>query len=98
MSPFHSAKFFNKILELIQSYEGKHHFREQNGPFVPNNNFLIQTIFITFIYLLALFIGQNLKKFLQRIKNYGDAPFLGQMVHLPPNFFWKLLISFSSPY
>ena len=26
MNPFHSVKFFNKILELIQSYEGKHHF------------------------------------------------------------------------
>ena len=53
------------------------HFQAQNGPFVLNKNFLVQTIIITFIYLLALFIVQNLKKFLQRIQNYDDAPFLG---------------------
>ena len=38
------------------------HFRVQNDPFVLNEIFLVQTIIITFIYLLALFIGQNLKK------------------------------------
>ena len=37
------------------------HFLAQNGPFVLNNFFLVQTIIITFIYLLALFIVQNLK-------------------------------------
>ena len=69
------------------------HFRAQNGPFVMNKIFLVQTIIITFIYLLALFIVQNLKKFLQRIQSYGDAPFLG------PNWsictkhflFWKII-------
>ena len=40
------------------------HFRAQNGPFVLNKIFLVQTIIITFIYLLALFIEQNLKKIL----------------------------------
>ena len=40
------------------------HFRAQNGPFVLNKFFLVQTIIITFIYLLALFIVQNLKKIL----------------------------------
>ena len=53
------------------------HFRAQNGPFVLNKIFLVQTIIITFIYLLALFTVQNLKKFLQRIQSYEDAPFLG---------------------
>ena len=53
------------------------HFRAQNGPFVLNKIFLVQTIIITFIYLLALFIVQNLKKFLQRIQSYEDVPFLG---------------------
>ena len=38
------------------------YFREQNGPFVLNKLFLVQTIIITFIYLLALFIVQNLQK------------------------------------
>ena len=65
-----------RILELIQSYEDVRHFRDQNDPFVLNKNFLVQTIVITFIYLLALFIVQNLKKFLQHIQSYEDVPFL----------------------
>ena len=48
------------------------HFQAQNGPFVLIKNFLVQNIVITFIYLLALFIVRNLKKFLQ------DVSFLGQ--------------------
>ena len=62
---------------MIQSYEDKHHFWYQNSPFVLNKSFLSQTIVITFIYLLSFFIVQNLKKFLLRIQNYDDAPFLG---------------------
>ena len=54
------------------------HFQAQNGPFVLNKIFLVQTIIITFIYLLALFTVQNLKKFLQLIQSHEDAPFLGQ--------------------
>ena len=53
------------------------HFRAQNGPFVMNKIFLVQTIIITFIYLLALFTVQNLKKFLQQIQIYENMPFLG---------------------
>ena len=53
------------------------HFQIQNGPYVMNKIFLVQTIINTFIYLLSLFIVQNLKKFLQRTQSYGDAPFLG---------------------
>ena len=52
------------------------HFWAQNSPFVLNKFFLVQTIIITFIYLLALFNVQNLKKFLQRIQSCEDAPFL----------------------
>ena len=52
-----------------------YHFQAQNDPFVMNKNFLVQTI-ITFMYLLALFIVQNLKKFLQWI--FGP-----KMVHFP---------------
>ena len=81
---------------MIQSYEvrDKHHSRDQNGPFVLNKDFLVQTIGITFIYLLALFLVQNVKKFLQRIQNYGDAPFLGPKwcIYPPPqNFFLKII-------
>ena len=62
-----------------------YHFRAQNGPIVMNKIFLVQTIIITFIYLLALFIVQNLKKFLQRIQSYEDAQFLGPKWPISPN-------------
>ena len=67
------------------------HFQAQNGPFVMNKFFLVQTIIITFIYLLALFIVQNLKKFFQRIQSYEDAQFLGPKWPISPkeNFFRK---------
>ena len=77
------------------------HFRAQNVPFVMNKFFLLQTIIFTFIYVLALFIVQNLKKFLQWIQSYEDAPFLGPKWSACPKqkFFWKkLLRSFSSTY
>ena len=35
-------------------------FQAQNTPICPEQNILVQTIIITFIYLLKLFIGQNL--------------------------------------
>ena len=76
------------------------HFRAQNGPFVMNKFFLVQTIMITFIYLLALFIVQNLKKFLLWIRSYEDAPFLGPKWSICSKqfFFGKLLKSFSCTY
>ena len=50
---------------------------------------LVQTIIITFIYLLAFFIMQNFKKFWQRIKSCEDVPSLG---HLPqPKIFRKII-------
>ena len=70
------------------------HFRAQDDPFVLNKIFLVQTIIITFIYLLALFIVQNLKKFLQQIQSYEDAPFLGPNWSICPKqffFFWKII-------
>ena len=42
-------------------------FRAQNGSFALNKFVLLQTIIITFIYLLALFIVQNLQKFLYQV-------------------------------
>ena len=75
------------------------HFQNQNGPFVLNKIILIQTI-ITFICLLALFIVQNFKNFLQQIQGYEDPSFLGPKWSICPNFFffWKLLKSLSSTY
>ena len=70
------------------------HFRAQNGPFALNKTFLVQTIIITFIYLLALFIVQNLKKFLQLIQSYEDVPFLGPKWFICPKqeIFGKIII------
>ena len=68
------------------------HFQVQNGPFVLNKNFLVQTI-ITFIYLLTLFIEQNLKEFLQQIHSYEMCHFWTQNGPSAPNnfFFWKII-------
>ena len=69
------------------------HFRAQNDPFVLNKIFLVQTITVTFIYLLAFFIVENLKKFLYQIQSYKDVPFLGPKWSIYPkqNFFWKII-------
>ena len=55
VAPF---KIFEKFLQPIQSYEDKPFF----GPkwsICPEQFFLVQTIIITLIYLLARFIVQN---------------------------------------
>ena len=62
-----------------------------------NKIFLIQTIIITFIYLLALFIVQNFKKILQWIQSYEDAPFLGTKWFIYSNFFLEKIIIFIYP-
>ena len=47
---------------------------------------------ITFIYLLAAFIVQNLKQFLQWIQSYEDVLFLGPKWSIcPKEFFWKII-------
>ena len=57
-----------------------------------NKIFLVQTIIITFIYLLALFIVQNLKKFLQWIQSYEDVPILGPKWSIClKKIFWKII-------
>ena len=70
------------------------HFWAQNDPFVMNSFFLVQTIIITFIYLLALFIVQNLKRFLQQIQIYEDAPFLGPKWSSCPKQFFQQIKSY----
>ena len=65
------------------------HFRAQNTPICHEQNVLVQTIIITFIYPLALFIGQNFKKILTADPElWGCTIFGPKMVHLPQtNFF-----------
>ena len=63
--PLSFCKIFKKFLEPIQIYEDvpfsdpKYPNLSQNNP-----NILVQIITVTFIYLLALLIGQNFKKIL----------------------------------
>ena len=83
LAPFILQNFYKKMLELIREP-----FLGPKQPICPEQNFLVQTIVITFIYLLAIFIVQNLKKFLQRIQNYDDAPFLGPKWSIFPKHFF----------
>ena len=59
----------------------------------PEQFFLVQTVIITFIYLLSLFIVQNLKqKLLQDIESHEDASFLSpKQLFCPKQFFCKRL-------
>ena len=67
------------------------YFRAQNGQFVLNKIFFVQTIFITFVYLLVLFIVQNLQKILTADPElWGCIIFGAKMVHLP-QFFLKII-------
>ena len=61
------------------------HFPAQNDPFVLNNFFLVQTIIITFIYVLALLIVQNLKILTADPEFWGCAIFEPKMIHSPPS-------------
>ena len=63
---------------MIQSYEDKHHFRNQNGLFVLNKIFLLQTIFAFKIYAVD--------PELWRCTIFGP-----EMVHLLQMFFWKII-------
>ena len=66
------------------------HFWIQNVPFAPN--FFWKVINIIFIYLLALFIGQNFKKSFKRIQNYEEVEFLSPKwpISTNENFFQKI--------
>ena len=70
------------------------HFWAQNTPICPEQIYLEQTIIVTFIYLLALFTEQNLKK-----NSYSWSRvvrmhhFWAKNILLAPNktFFWKII-------
>ena len=90
--------FLHKFLKILRTDPECHfrrmcHLQAQNSPFVMTKAFLVQTIIITFIYLLALFIVPNFKKFLQWIQSNEDAPFLGLRWSIFPkqNFVWKII-------
>ena len=54
---------------------------------------MVETIAITLIYLLALIIVHNFKKFFQRIQSYDDVPFLRPKWSTcsEQNFFWEII-------
>ena len=68
-----------------------YHFWAQNTLIYSEQNFLIQIIVITSIYLLVPFILQNFKKPLETIQSYEDVPFLSPKWPISPNdnFFQK---------
>ena len=87
------------ILQKLKILRTDPELQPKIGQFVLNKLFLVQTIIITFIFLLVLLIVQNFKNFLLRIQSYEDVPFLGPKWSICHNFFfWKLLMSFSSTY
>ena len=73
---------FNVQNFLKKSYSSSrvmrtHHFWIQNGPFAPNN-FFLEKLWTLFSYTYWPFLlWKILKKFLQRIQSYEDAPFFG---------------------
>ena len=93
LAPFIPQNFYKKILRVDSELLGYAPFLGPKQPICPEQNFLVQTTVITFIYLLTVFIVQNLKKFLQRIQNYDNAPFLGPQWSIYPKqmFFWKII-------
>ena len=67
--PLLFCKILKKFLESIQSYEDVP-FSGPKWPICNEQFFWVQTIIITLIQLLALFIVQNFKKFFQLIQSY----------------------------
>ena len=65
------------ILQKLKILRTDPELQPKIGQFVLNKLFLVQTIIITFIFLLVLLIVQNFKNFLLRIQSYEDVPFLG---------------------
>ena len=62
-----------------------YHFWAQNTLICPEQIFLVQTVIITSIYLLAPFILQNFEKILRANPELWGLPFLGPKY---PNLLW----------
>ena len=95
---FYFCKIFTKFLGLIQSYEDVP-FSDPKWPICHEQFFLVQTIIITFIYLLPLFIVQNFKKILSADPELWGCEIFGpKMAHFPKWIFFSenLLMSLVS--
>ena len=92
--PHSLCKILKKFLGPIQSYEDVPFSGPKWSICHEQKIFLVQTIIITFIYLLALFIVQNILKILTANPEFwGWVIFGPKMVHLPQTktFFWKIV-------
>ena len=88
---FHSAKF-SKNSSSQSRVMRMCHFQAQNTPICPEKNFLVQTIIITFIYLLANFIGKNFRNSFSGSRVMRMCQFWTQNgPFAPQNFFWKII-------
>ena len=78
--PFSLCKILKKFLRRMC------HFSAPNGSFAPNKIFffLKKINNIIFIYLLAPFVWQNFKMFLDPIQSYEDEPFSGPKTPICP--------------
>ena len=81
--PLSFCKILKKFLGLIQSYEDVP-FSGPKWPICHEQFFWVQIIIITFSYLLAFFIVQNVKKILTVNPELQECVIFGpQMVQLP---------------
>ena len=71
-----------------------HYFWAKNGPFAPNKFFLKKIINITFIYLLALFIVQNLH--ICPNENFFRKPVNKSCFSFKPIYMPKIKVRYSS--
>ena len=92
IAPFHSVIFLknsygqSRVIRMC-------HFRAQNGPFVMNKYFLVQTVIAIFIYLLAIFIVKFFLKILTADPELLECAILGPKLSICPKQkrFWKIL-------
>ena len=103
--PFLQKTTIKKSRLKIHFYSGSRvmrmpHFWTEKGSFAPNKLFLKHVINIIFIYLLAPFIVQTLKKILTvDPKLWRCTIFVTKMVHLPKwDFFSENLLIIIAPF
>ena len=84
---------FKKILELIQSYEDVHHFRDQNGSFAMNKSFWYKPLLLLSSTYWPISLCKILKKFFQLIQSHENVQFLDPkwLISSNENFFRKLV-------
>ena len=84
---------------MIQGYEDKDHFRDQNGPFVPNKTFWYEPLLLLSSSYWPFSLCKTKKNFYSGSTIMTMHHFWDQNCPFATNsFFWELLQSFSSIY